>query len=365
MNFLNKLFGKETNNLSPIEAFWTWFCKHERNFHAIVNSGKAIDGRFFDRLRPELDKISEGIYFLSGMYDKNVAELILSAEGYAKYFFKVEDIIEQAPDLPRWKFTAHKEEHPIENANINMQGVEFSQKTLSFYANENSDFPDEIDLTIVHSNYEKEDKDFFVNGTYIFLDIFLGELKCSTIIDNLSVQGPAKLAPELIPIEKLKSYLNWREKEFIEKYSGVRHDTDLDEFKSLEATYQGGNQVIAIVNSTLLNWDAKASHPWILEIQLDYKSSNNGMPGQQTLASMNEFENQLMTQLVDSDGYLNVGRTTGRNKRNIFFACKDFRKASKYTLQLIKEQSDKTPPFEMGYEVFKDKYWRCLSHLGD
>ena len=35
----------------------------------------------------------------------------------------------------------------------------------------------------------------------------------------------AKIKKELIPIEKLKDFLIWRQKEFIEKYEGTRRNT--------------------------------------------------------------------------------------------------------------------------------------------
>ena len=52
---------------------------------------------------------------------------------------------------------------------------------------------------------------------------------------------------------------------------------------------------------------------------------------------MNDFEEKLILELKDSDGYLNVGRQTGDSSREIYFACKDFRLPSKI---LTKFQSD-------------------------
>ena len=41
------------------------------------------------------------------------------------------------------------------------------------------------------------------------------------------------LVKELIPISKLKDFLTWREKEFIEKYEGTRHNTENDSYALL------------------------------------------------------------------------------------------------------------------------------------
>ena len=82
----------------------------------------------------------------------------------------------------------------------------------------------------------------------------------------------------MIPIEKLKDFLLWRQKEFIEKYEGTRYNTENDSYNSLEATLNNGKPFFAIVNSALLDWDSKVSHPWILTIEIKYKGHENGMP---------------------------------------------------------------------------------------
>src|SRR5690606_31259503 len=98
-----------------------------------------------------------------------------------------------------------------------------------------------------------------INGTYIFLDNYLGELNFATVIDNITVIAQEDAENELIPIEKLKDFLIWRQKEFTEKYEGIRHDTKQDNHSGLEAELESGNKLIAIINSDLLNWDRKAS----------------------------------------------------------------------------------------------------------
>src|SRR5690606_12698982 len=103
-------------------------------------------------------------------------------------------------------------------------------------------------------------------------------------------------------------YLIWREKEFVEKYKGIWHYTENDSYSSLEATLQNGKPLIAIVNSTLLEWDCKASHPWVLAVQINYDgSNNNGMPNNHTYELLNSLEDQIMLELKDYEGYLNIG----------------------------------------------------------
>jgi hypothetical protein len=73
---------------------------------------------------------------------------------------------------------------------------------------------------------------------------------------------------------------------------------------------------------------------------------------------MNEFEEKLIAELPDTDGYLNIGRETHNSKRTIFFACKEFRKASKVSYKFIEEYADR---LDASYTIYKDKYWMTLN----
>jgi hypothetical protein len=295
------------------------------------------------------------------MFDDNTAELVLTPDGIVKNIVFVEELVKSAPTIPNWKFTALKPAIDIENVRIEMGGYSFDSENLSFYSIENNIYPDEVDIVIVHNDYNEEDKSTITNGTFIFLDNFLGELNSVTTIDNLTVIPKNKAEKELIPIAKLKNYLIWREKEFVEKYSGFRYDTENDIYSSLEAELKNGRPLIAIINTTLLGWDSKASHPWLLKIEITYDgNNNNGMPDNDTYELINKFEDEVMLELNDFDGYLNIGRQTADNSREIYFACNDFRKPSKVLNELTKKYTDK---LDLTYEIYKDKYWQSYERF--
>src|SRR5690606_13748240 len=118
------------------------------------------------------------------------------------------------------KFTALKPALAIKDVSIEMAGFKFNGENLHFYANDHFDYPDEIDITIVHDDCNEENKSTITNGVYIFLDNYLGEFDFAVNIDNLKVVCRDEAEKELIAIDKLKDYLKWRQKEFIEKYEG-------------------------------------------------------------------------------------------------------------------------------------------------
>ena len=275
--------------------------------------------------------------------------------------FFVEELINAAPPIEGWKFAALKPATDINNVSIGMAGYKFNAENLSFYSNEFEIFPDQIDITVVHADFDENNKDKITNGTYIFLDNYLGELEFATTVDNLTISGNVDGAKELIPISKLKDFLIWRQKEFIEKYEGMRHNTETDNYSILEAELENGNPLFAVINTDILSWENKASHPWILKIEITYAAENtNGMPGEATYQLLGEIEDKITNELKDADGYLNIGRQTANGSREVYFACKDFRKPSKVLFLL---QNSCSNSVKLNYNIYKDKYWQSFSRF--
>lgn len=360
MNFLKDLIKKKDEPIRNYTDFWSWFKRNEKTFFKVVSKGDNIERNFFDKLSPKLAAINDGYFYSTGMFDDHTAELIITADGTIKNIVFVEELVNAAPIIPGWKFTALKPGMDIKNVGIVMNNYTFDSESLSFYSNDHSNYPDEIDITIVHKDFNEDDKSTIINGTYIFIDHYIGELNSVTTIDNLVVIGPNHADKELIPIEKLKDFLLWRQKEFIEKYEGILQNTDNMEFSVLEAELENGNTLIAAINTELLKWDNKASHPWILTIEIPYNGQkNNGMPDDATYKILDELESKILEHLKASDGYLYIGRQTADNVREIYFSCKDFRKPSKVLHQLILD----SPDINITYDIYKDKYWRSFNRF--
>ncbi|HEY4323555.1 MAG TPA: DUF695 domain-containing protein [Mucilaginibacter sp.] len=341
--------------------FWNWFQTDERDFFNVVSRQGDIEKVFFDKLSPKLNQLHDGFFYLTGMCAPNTVELVLTADGKIKNIVFVEELVKSAPKIDGWKFTALKPATDIENVIIKMGGYQFGAENLSFYSNEFAEYPDEIDITIVHNDFNDENKNIIINGTYIFLDNYLGELDFATTIDNITVTGRGEAEKELVPIEKLKDFLIWRQKEFLEKYDGTRHNTENDSYSMLEAELPNGNPLIAIINRDLLNWDRKASHPWILTIEIKYEGEKNtGMPDDATYALLEEIENKILEEFKDSEGCLNIGRQTADGLREIYFACNDFREPSKV---LQKIHNYYVGQIEINYDIYKDKYWQTFNRF--
>ena len=358
LNLFNNLFGKKDTPITSYQDFWTWFQKNEKQFFNVVKQQGDIEHEFFDQLSPRLNQLKEGFFYLTGMLSNDTAELVFTADAAVKNIVFVEELVNAAPLINGWKFTALKPALDIKDVGIKMGDYTFNSENLQFYANHDPAFPDEIDITMVHRDYTLENAGNITNGTYIFLDNYLGELKFATTVDHLNVCGPADTQQELIPVGKLNDYLIWREKEFVERYEGTRHDTENDQYDLLEATLSNGHALIAVINRNMLNWESKASHPWILDVEIKYDGSQNrGMPDKPTYTLLDELEDRLMDQLKDVEGYLNIGRETADNQRNIYFACKDFRLPAKAAQQLKTAYAGQ---LGVSYDIYKDKYWQSF-----
>ena len=361
MNFLKNIFGKENTKINSNNDFWNWFLQNEKTFFNVVKNNNNIHKNFFDKLSPKLEDLREGYFFVSGMFNDETAELVLTADGNVKNINFVEELVNAAPKIEGWKITAHKEPMDIENIEIEMGNYIFNSENIFFYSNDFKEYPDKIDISVIHNELNDINKEQVGNGTYIFLDNYLGEIDFINNIDNLSIIGKQESQKELIPISKLKDFLNWRRKEFIEKYEGVRYNTEDDEYSIMEAELESGNKLLAVINTTLLNWDRKASHPWICILTLKFDGKDtNGMPNDNDYKLLNEIEEEILQNLIDKDGYLYIGRQTANSERDIYFSCNDFRKPSKVFDEIQRKYHNN---FEIDFEIFKDKYWQACERF--
>lgn len=358
---------KKTKNSDNIERstpnyheFWNWFRENEKQFFETVKTGHDIEEQFFDQLSPRLAGVKEGIFFLAGMLDDGRAELVFTADGSVQHIVFTEELVDAAPTLPNWKFTALKQEIDLDSLGIRMDEYNFDRNTLSFYATDHADYPDEVDIVIVHKQFNEENKSTLISGVYIFLDNYLGELNAVTTIDNLQVIGEPDPEKELIPINKLKDFLTWREKEFVEKYEGTRYDTGSDSYSLLEAELENGHRLLAVINSQLLDWDRKASHPWIAVLTIQFDGADRGMPNDADYELLDKIEENIMAVLKDADGYLNIGRQTANSEREIYFACKEFRAPAKVLYTIEKQYANR---FKIEWVIYKDKYWQSFERF--
>lgn len=340
-------------------AFWKWFSKYQKRFYKILKAGNGeeIDSKFLDPLMEKLAEIREGYFVLTGLAD-TTAELIITADGDIKTIAFVEDLVAQAPVIPDWKFYASKPEANDGSTTIDIYGFSFTVENQYFYPREEPANPDNICITVVNPDFTEAHKGEIAAGVFLFLDNLLGEVKSVTNIDSVRVTSPAEAEHELIPIEKLKGYLAWREKEFVEKYENVYYDTANDSYVMLNATTAAGNPVMIAVNSGPMEWNESAAHPWLLKINIKYNSDRkDGLPEPDTNPILYDIEDIFLEELPLNEGYIWLGRETYDGNRFLYMACRDFRQPSRVAEYVADQYSQ---GFTIEWEIYKDKYWVSL-----
>jgi hypothetical protein len=84
---------------------------------------------------------------------------------------------------------------------------------------------------------------------------------------------------------------------------------------------------------------------------LDSTAATVAVFPQETYVLLNQIEDEIMVQLKDNDGYLNVGRVTTGNTREIYFVCVEFRKPSFVASEIEKRFSG---PLQITSSLYKD-----------
>jgi Family of unknown function (DUF695) len=362
MNFLNKLFGKKEDvQITSYQDFWNWFQQNEHIFFKSIMAQNDMATNCINPIMDKLQILNEQFYCQVGKASEHKADLVITPEGDIKNFVFTEELINTAPILPNWIFT-HLKQPVFSGVSIKMGGYVFNKETVGFYYEMDKNYPDEINITLLHKNYDDDDKNTIVTGCRVLIETVLGEFNSNTLIDSLTVEESNTCDKEIVSIEKLNDFLVWREKEFVEKYQLVLKDENEYDFTQYKFETEEGLVTIAMINSTFLNLEERPSFPWMLYIEIEYEMDNDsGMPNDEILNLLNNFTVELEELLKVSNGYLSLGRETGNSKRIIYFACKEFKKSSKTTHELIQKYANR---LSISYDIYKDKYWMTMDRYG-
>lgn len=342
------------------QAFWDWFKEHSQDFYETLQKGELVEEDLISLLAPKVNELDLGLYFLIGL-EENSAKLVFTPDGNVRKVYLAEELVATAPEVPYWRFSALKPPTNVSSFSIRMLDLEFDKDKISFYPRINPSYPDEIDLVMIYRPFQEEFADEITNGVFIFLDNFLGEETMIDRIDRLEVRGPGDDIPEEIPVEKLPDYIDWREKEFVEKYQDITFDLSEEQYAGYEAALEDGTPIISTINTGAMKWDHKASHPWMFFITLHFEEVNEvGFPTEKEYNLLSDLDNQAYQLLPILEGNIYLGRELGDSQCDIYYACKDYRMASKIADWIVAEYKDK---LNITIDIFKDKYWQALERF--
>lgn len=347
------------NGNDPADMFWQWFVNNEYRFRELEKNDSEQALAFLDELIRNMKPFNQWLKALAGPYPGNRYELIITADGDVTLFCKVEELIEKAPDLSKWKFTAHKPALGFEGISIDLYEKKFSVDTTCFYPIIHDEYPDEVSIILTHTEYNAEEDDQFQAGGMIYLENGLGEENTATKIDHYETGPlpPADSGVEIIPISKLADYLVWREKEFVEKYESVHAERPDESFNLLEAEDSDGKVMLVTVDVGFKEWPLRPAFPWLVQVDINYKGDANGLPNNHQAEELQTIENEIINLFANSNTIWYIGHRTYDNIRNVYFYSSEFKTCSKLLHRFTGAvHSDYTILFY----IRKDKYWQDM-----
>ena len=159
------IFAKETRE----HQFWKWFQKNESKLFQFEKDQEPI----LDEISEQLSKYKEGIVFEISQENNGKREFIISADGLKELFPDVEALKDAAPKLDRWSIIAFRPRmKDYANFKLDYAGKEFDPAKIWIYHRIQDGY---FDLIIYHTSFTEEERNAYVSGAYILLDMALGE----------------------------------------------------------------------------------------------------------------------------------------------------------------------------------------------
>jgi hypothetical protein len=352
-----KFAGKNGSPTSAAVVFWQWFVDNEHRFTNLNKSESNQALVFLEELIDQMAPFNPYLKALAGPHNDHQYELIITADGDIALFNKVEELVQAAPSLDKWVITAHKPALGFEEISIELYEREFSAQTTQFYPVIDEHYPDEVAIVITHTEYNAEEDEQFQAGSKIYIENGLGELNTATKIDHYETGPLPGNGIDVIPITKLAEYLNWREKEFVEKYESVNIERPEEAFYVLEAEDNAGKPILATIDGGFKDWPLRPAFAWVIQVDIGYKGDESGLPTEKQLQELQVIEDQVVD-LFPKNGMVHyTGHRTYDNFRSVYFYASDYKPIA----DLLDQFADTFPTdYELMFFIKKDKYWRNM-----
>lgn len=197
-------------DLENAKKFWKWFTENNSKFLFVTEVNDSERESFLNDFLFHLHEYCDHLYFqIGGHPDDKKVELIISAEGMANYFPKVEELVDAAPQFENWEIIKFKQ--PQGSGFITQyHGRDFDPNKVIYIPLLNKDKPHAVGIHICYPDYEEKEKATFVGGTYLMLDTVLGEKSTTLDIEYMDVIKTPKNITEVDfrHVSDLKEYID-------------------------------------------------------------------------------------------------------------------------------------------------------------
>ncbi|WP_310555060.1 hypothetical protein [Flavobacterium sp.] len=205
--------------MRKINTFWNWFQDNNQNIKNVFNETPKNQKHIFFWINKHLHYNCKEIDFIIVFPKKptDKSELIITANGNPTYFKQVTDLVDNAPKLRTWKFTAFIQptdridkilnglDHPYILPEITLKTSDSKFLPLS-YVEESK----KIDIIVYLKNFNIHcDTKTWKQALYIIIQDLLGEKSLYENINFIQLaQMPEAEDIELIHLYDLQYYLD-------------------------------------------------------------------------------------------------------------------------------------------------------------
>jgi len=194
--------------------FWNWFKINNTRFLVLNDPDLSYEAKedLLDELLDQLQEYCDALYFELGGEHGQEQELIITADGDTEYFHKVEELIEGAPAIPNWTFTAFMQPGELDYTS-NFEDVELRPLEIYFLPLDNKNNPKSIGLRVCLPNYEQvKESNWLKAAVYKVLDHVLGEKVFALDIDYIEIKALPDKPEErgMMELADLPRFIKWK-----------------------------------------------------------------------------------------------------------------------------------------------------------
>ena len=181
-------------------AFWAWFSKNEAALYAMQPENVKAREELFDRLSKQLELVNDDLTFEFGPPENGVRDFVISAGGIKSAFPAVQQLVRQAPILPRWRIIAFRPRRSPVNT-LTYAEISFVPKDVLVALSQDDD---RIGLVLYFKNYSEAQKGIFGQAGFLLLDEALGEYDVETKVGSIEFKKlDANTPQEGVPMSDL------------------------------------------------------------------------------------------------------------------------------------------------------------------
>ncbi|WP_183558762.1 hypothetical protein [Mucilaginibacter sp. SP1R1] len=166
-----------------------------------------------DNVLEQLHIYCDKLFFEIGGWPDRDQELIITADGDINYFERVEELINDAPEIKGWIFTAFIQPTDLDYAS-NFEDVDLKPFEMWFLPLDNKNNPKSIGLRICLPNYDSvKDSEWLEAAVYKVLNTVLGEKSFANDVDYIEIKhlpdgNPADQG--MMELTDMAAFIKWK-----------------------------------------------------------------------------------------------------------------------------------------------------------